>query len=174
MGKSLGRAFFNLPRGPGIAYFPAVSLTWGESIVANFGGSPFQFPTPAFSPLQSERSAEDSKTHTLLVWLDRIRSLYSHPQSQQNLSPQDYLTLVIATSRIFEFLGPNIQSPFVLQQSFLPFFGEKLGLPQKISLEDRNLLSSAASYQNIHLLFLLDLMWTFLFLQVRKVHNYEH
>ena len=163
-GKSLGRAFSNLPRGPGIAYFPAVSLAWGESIVANFGGSPLQFPTPAFSPLQSERSAEDSKTHTLLVWLDSILSLYPHPQSSQNLSPTDYQTLVIATSRIFEFLGPNIQSAFVVEQSFLPFFGKKLGLPEKVSLEDTNLLSYAVTYQNVHLL--LDLMWTFL--EVRK------
>jgi Kip1 ubiquitination-promoting complex protein 1 len=157
----MGRAFTDIPRGPGISYFAAVSLAWGESIVGNFGASPLQFPQPDFSPLQSEKSAEDSKAHLLLAWLDQILRLYPNPESSsQALSPGDYQTLLVSMSRIFEFLGPNIQSAFVVEQSFLPYFGKKLGLPEKITLHDDNLLSLPVSNHNVHLL--LDLMWTFL------------
>ena len=43
-GHSLGVAFDNVQYGPGLAYFPAASLSYGESCQMNFGGAPFKYP----------------------------------------------------------------------------------------------------------------------------------
>ena len=43
-GKSLGVAFDNVKTGPSYAYFPAVSLSPGDIVQANFGIVPFQYP----------------------------------------------------------------------------------------------------------------------------------
>ncbi len=37
-------AFDNVQYGPGLAYFPAASLSYGESCQMNFGGTPFKYP----------------------------------------------------------------------------------------------------------------------------------
>lgn len=43
-GHSLGMAFDNVQYGPGFAYFPAASLSYGESCQMNFGAAPFKYP----------------------------------------------------------------------------------------------------------------------------------
>jgi Kip1 ubiquitination-promoting complex protein 1 len=43
-GKSLGVAFDNVRvHGPGLAYFPALSLSYVEVVMLNFGGLPFRY-----------------------------------------------------------------------------------------------------------------------------------
>ena len=39
----MGAAFENICLGPGVAYFPAVSLSQGESVRLNFGSTPFMY-----------------------------------------------------------------------------------------------------------------------------------
>lgn len=41
---SLGIAFENFSRGPGMAYFPAISLSFKESVAFNFGSRPLRYP----------------------------------------------------------------------------------------------------------------------------------
>lgn len=41
---SLGTAFENLSRGLGMAYFPAISLSFKESVAFNFGSRPLRYP----------------------------------------------------------------------------------------------------------------------------------
>ena len=43
-GHFLGVAFDNVQYGPGLAYFPAASLSYGESCHMNFGSAPFKYP----------------------------------------------------------------------------------------------------------------------------------
>ena len=43
-GHFLGVAFDNVQYGPGLAYFPAASLSYGESCQMNFGADPFKYP----------------------------------------------------------------------------------------------------------------------------------
>ncbi len=47
--KPLGIAFRNVPKGPNIAYFPAISLQKGERAIFNFGQRPLQCK-PTFVP----------------------------------------------------------------------------------------------------------------------------
>ncbi len=54
-GESLGVAFNNVKHGEngvGIAYFPALSLSFGEKCYLNFGSRPFEYPVDNFLPLQ--------------------------------------------------------------------------------------------------------------------------
>ena len=41
---SLGTAFENLSRGLGMAYFPAISLSFKEAVAFNFGSRPLRYP----------------------------------------------------------------------------------------------------------------------------------
>ena len=41
---NMGVAYTDVPRGAGIAYFPAVSLSYCESCHLNFGATPFLYP----------------------------------------------------------------------------------------------------------------------------------
>uniref|UniRef100_A0AAY4AXJ6 SPRY domain-containing protein n=1 Tax=Denticeps clupeoides TaxID=299321 RepID=A0AAY4AXJ6_9TELE len=43
-GQSLGTAFSNIKMGPGIAFFPAISLSFKESVAFNFGSRPLRYP----------------------------------------------------------------------------------------------------------------------------------
>ena len=43
-GVNMGVAYTDVPRGAGIAYFPAVSLSYCESCQLNFGATPFMYP----------------------------------------------------------------------------------------------------------------------------------
>lgn len=43
-GISLGTAFDNITRGVGMAYFPAISLSFKESVAFNFGSRPLRYP----------------------------------------------------------------------------------------------------------------------------------
>ncbi|XP_015423767.1 PREDICTED: E3 ubiquitin-protein ligase RNF123 [Myotis davidii] len=56
-GMSLGTAFENLSRGPGMAYFPAISLSFKESVAFNFGSRPLRYPFPRRRGLLGSRGA---------------------------------------------------------------------------------------------------------------------
>lgn len=51
-GVDMGVAFRSvLTFEPHLAYFPAVSLSQGESCSINLGATPLRYPTPGFRPL---------------------------------------------------------------------------------------------------------------------------
>lgn len=58
-GVDMGVAFNKVRCGenaPGIAYFPAVSISYGEKCSLNFGSRPFQYPLEGYAPLQQQLS----------------------------------------------------------------------------------------------------------------------
>ena len=52
-GLPLGTAFRPIPS---VAYFPAISLSFGEALLVNFGATPLRFPVAGFRPLQAPPS----------------------------------------------------------------------------------------------------------------------
>uniref|UniRef100_A0A8C8A1U4 Ring finger protein 123 n=1 Tax=Oryzias sinensis TaxID=183150 RepID=A0A8C8A1U4_9TELE len=64
-GQSLGTAFTNIKMGPGIAYFPAISLSFKESVAFNFG---------SYLPLQDPPTADLTKAHKLLGFIKNVLS----------------------------------------------------------------------------------------------------
>lgn len=71
-GRPLGLAFADVPVGPGIAYFPAFSLSLSETVRLNFGALPFLHPIPGYSPLQAAPTADNSVASRLVVVLERV------------------------------------------------------------------------------------------------------
>ncbi|XP_031562489.1 E3 ubiquitin-protein ligase RNF123-like isoform X2 [Actinia tenebrosa] len=121
-GKSLGVAFDNVRYGPGVAYFPAVSLSYGESCQLNFGAYPFKFPMEGFKPLQDPPTAIVSKATELMNCLDR---LLPSPDRVACLPPSlhgrsDTLSF-LTTAHVFEKLGPLLTKGFVVEKVLLPF-----------------------------------------------------
>lgn len=51
-GVSMGVAFGDLPAGADVAFFPAVSLSAGESVRFNFGAQPLRFPLEGYQVSQ--------------------------------------------------------------------------------------------------------------------------
>ncbi|KAB7500764.1 E3 ubiquitin-protein ligase, partial [Armadillidium nasatum] len=71
-GRSMGIAFKNIPTGPGIAYFPAFSLAMDESLVVNFGGTPFCYPIHGFRSLQAPPEPQLHVAKMCFKWLDKL------------------------------------------------------------------------------------------------------
>lgn len=67
-GVSLGVAFASVrrpPVAPGLAYFPAISLSHGERCEINFGARPMAFPVPGIVPTLSAEIQSGSLEHSL-------------------------------------------------------------------------------------------------------------
>ncbi|XP_074814488.1 E3 ubiquitin-protein ligase RNF123 isoform X2 [Natator depressus] len=71
-GVSLGTAFDNITRGAGMAYFPAISLSFKESVAFNFGSRPLRYPVEGYRPLQDPPSVDLVKAHKLLGYLKNV------------------------------------------------------------------------------------------------------
>lgn len=75
-GESMGVAFTNVIQGPGHAYFPAVSLSYTERCMFNFGGHPFRYRGKGYAPLQQQPpEADGGKAEYLVNALGRILSV---------------------------------------------------------------------------------------------------
>lgn len=55
-------AFDNVQYGPGLAYFPAASLSYGESCHMNFGSAPFKYPFDKQRKKKQEKEKKKVKT----------------------------------------------------------------------------------------------------------------
>lgn len=67
-------AFSRVPRGQGIAYFPALSLSSGECVRANFGGTPLLYPFTelGYRPVELPPHRETALAGKLCEYLERI------------------------------------------------------------------------------------------------------
>lgn len=81
-GVSLGVAFHGIRKmGPGLGYYPAISLSQGERCGLNFGGRPFKYPVEGFLPLQAPPKINSLVTH-LLCCLSRLLAMQSMERSE--------------------------------------------------------------------------------------------
>lgn len=83
-GESMGSAFTEIEKGPGLALFPAISLAFNEEIRANFGGSPFRYPINHYKPLQMKPIADLEKSELLLGFIMNMSGLMSRPKHRKN------------------------------------------------------------------------------------------
>lgn len=88
-GISLGIAFDDVSRGPGIALFPAASLAFDDTLTANFGGSPFRHPVDGYHPLQMCPAVKLEKAEFLLTNLVNIARVISTNRPQKLRSNKD-------------------------------------------------------------------------------------
>jgi Kip1 ubiquitination-promoting complex protein 1 len=74
----MGRAFDSIHIGPGMAYFPTVSLGFKENLVANFGSAPMRYPVSGFEPIQEAPYHDLAKAEKLVLWLSQLLGLFEH------------------------------------------------------------------------------------------------
>lgn len=118
-GVSLGVAFDDVRRGPGIALFPAMSLAFDESIMTNFGGAPFRHPIESYKPVQSYPRHKLDKADFLLNHLVNVARVISTTRPQRMRSNKDAsaeATYVILSTLLLEELSPILCDDYVIEE----------------------------------------------------------
>ncbi|XP_055716688.1 E3 ubiquitin-protein ligase RNF123 [Phlebotomus papatasi] len=121
-GVSLGEAFSDIERGPGLALFPAVSLSYNDSLTANFGGSPFRHPIPGYKPLQLPPKLLLQQADYLLQYLANLSRLISRskkPQDQEKNSTDSVFMVVAAI--LVEELAPLLTNSYVVEDKLFSY-----------------------------------------------------
>lgn len=130
-GVSLGEAFNDVERGPGVALFPAVSLAFNDSVTANFGSSPFRHPVTNYKPLQQKPKIELVQANYLVQYLVNLAGLIAQKQQQKEDSVQqleneddgdsiESLQMLVAAILI-DRLTPLLKNPYVIEDKLFSF-----------------------------------------------------
>lgn len=125
-GIGLGEAFTDIERGPGIALFPAVSLAVNETIVANFGGSPFRHRIAGFSPLQEKPVAFLTQADFLLQNLVNLSRLMSSSRTAthakgESKHPSNTAIYMVIANLLIEKLTPMLLNSYVMEDKLLTY-----------------------------------------------------
>lgn len=125
-GVALGEAFSNIERGPGVALFPAVSLAVNETIVGNFGGSPFRHPVPGYNPLQEKPDVFLAQAEFLLQNLVNLSRLMSSTkataQSKTEIrQPSNTAIYMIIANLLIEKIAPMLLNSYVMEEKVLSY-----------------------------------------------------
>nr|XP_033482482.1 E3 ubiquitin-protein ligase RNF123 [Epinephelus lanceolatus] len=127
-GQSLGTAFTNIKMGPGVAYFPAISLSFKESVAFNFGSRPLRYPVDGYLPLQNPPTADLLKAHKLLGYMKNVLSTTIDTQ-EERLVEKDYAvwrlhgepTVLITLAHIFNHFAPLMCKVYLVEDVLMDF-----------------------------------------------------
>lgn len=118
-GVSLGVAFNDVARGPGIALFPAASLAFDESFTANFGGSAFRHPVDGYNPLQMRPIVKIEKAEFILKHLVNIARVISTNRPHKIRSNKDVstdTTHALLASILINEIAPILCNNYVIEE----------------------------------------------------------
>ncbi|XP_059679226.1 E3 ubiquitin-protein ligase RNF123 [Gavia stellata] len=162
-GISLGTAFDNITRGAGMAYFPAISLSFKESVAFNFGSRPLRYPVEGYRPLQDPPIADLVKARKLLGYLKNVihigidvteGKLVEKDTSMWQLQGEP--TVLITLAHIFNYFSPFMCKVYLVEDVLMTFLLSIL--EQGGAVEAHPLIQQ-----------LLDLMW--LLMEEYEVHE---
>ena len=117
-GEFLGIAFEKVPKGPNVVFFPALTLTRGESCLLNFGQLPFKYEYKHYrafdTPLTKINGIDSVISDLLKLWKNNILPLLFTKKigEYQNL---------LLSYEIFGFISQHITDSYVFHQIILPF-----------------------------------------------------
>uniref|UniRef100_A0A669EYX7 RING-type E3 ubiquitin transferase n=1 Tax=Oreochromis niloticus TaxID=8128 RepID=A0A669EYX7_ORENI len=122
-GQSLGTAFTNIKMGPGIAYFPAISLSFKESVAFNFGSRPLRYPSQLINP----PAADLMKAHKLLGYIKNVLS--TAIDTQEGLVEKDCAvwrlhgepTVLVTLAHIFNHFAPLMCKVYLVEDVLMNF-----------------------------------------------------
>ncbi|XP_019403035.1 PREDICTED: E3 ubiquitin-protein ligase RNF123 isoform X3 [Crocodylus porosus] len=162
-GASLGTAFDNITRGAGMAYFPAISLSFKESVAFNFGSRPLRYPVESYRPLQDPPCADLVKAHKLLGYLKNVIR-FGIDVAEGKLVEKDISTwqlqgeptVLITLAHIFNHFAPLMCKVYLVEDVLMNFLLSIL--EQGGAVEAHPLIQQ-----------LLDLMW--LLMEEYEVHE---
>uniref|UniRef100_A0A8B9JWK6 E3 ubiquitin-protein ligase RNF123 n=1 Tax=Astyanax mexicanus TaxID=7994 RepID=A0A8B9JWK6_ASTMX len=116
-GQSLGTAFSNIKMGPGVAYFPAISLSFKESVAFNFGSRPLRYPfILTFHFIADPPTADLNKANRLLGYIKTVLSTSIDTQVHLIHLETDSETEVL--SSFFHYFRNNCINSFSVFQDF--------------------------------------------------------
>uniref|UniRef100_A0A674HV92 E3 ubiquitin-protein ligase RNF123 n=1 Tax=Taeniopygia guttata TaxID=59729 RepID=A0A674HV92_TAEGU len=127
-GISLGTAFDNITRGAGMAYFPAISLSFKESVAFNFGSRPLRYPVEGYRPLQDPPVADLVKARKLLGYLKNVihigidvteGKLVEKDTSMWQLQGEP--TVLITLAHIFNYFSPLMCKVYLVEDVLMTF-----------------------------------------------------
>ncbi|XP_059399028.1 E3 ubiquitin-protein ligase RNF123-like [Carassius carassius] len=127
-GQSLGVAFSNIKTGPGVAYFPAISLSFKESVAFNFGSRPHRYPVEGYLPLQSPPTTDLIKANRLLGYLKTVLSTSIDTQEEKLVEResgtwqiQGEPTILVTLAHIFNHFAPLMCKVFLVEDVLMNF-----------------------------------------------------
>lgn len=129
-GRSLGVAFSKLEKGPGITYFPAVSLGYNQSLQANFGNMPFRYPVEGFMPLMARPIADLQKSEVLLNYLTNLSGVVARYNiSKEKRNKDDRFSTkktvyIIFCSLLIDKLSQSLFNTYIIVDKLLPCIEE--------------------------------------------------
>jgi SPRY domain len=112
---------------PGLAYFPAVSLSLGERCEPNFGGRPFAYPVDGFQALSdAPPAATSAAARFCLSCLRRLVVAVAAGAGAGTAAPPDLDvdTQVLLAASLVQHLGPLLRLEHVVVDAFVPFLSE--------------------------------------------------
>uniref|UniRef100_A0A8C1RXT1 E3 ubiquitin-protein ligase RNF123 n=1 Tax=Cyprinus carpio TaxID=7962 RepID=A0A8C1RXT1_CYPCA len=129
-GQSLGVAFSNIKTGPGVAYFPAISLSFKESVAFNFGSRPLRYPYfyACYLPLQSPPTTDLTKANRLLGYLKTVLSTSIDTQEEKLVERdsgtwqiQGDPTILVTLAHIFNHFAPLMCKVYLVEDVLMNF-----------------------------------------------------
>ncbi|KAM8868482.1 E3 ubiquitin-protein ligase RNF123 isoform 2-T2 [Synchiropus picturatus] len=127
-GQSLGTAFTNIKTGPGFAYFPAISLSFKESVAFNFGSRPLRYPVDGYHPLQNPPAADLLKAHKLLGFIKNVIGTSTDIQDERLMERDCSVwrlhgdpTVLITLAHIFNHFAPLMCKVYLVEDVLMNF-----------------------------------------------------
>ncbi|KAM6981114.1 E3 ubiquitin-protein ligase RNF123 [Aplochiton taeniatus] len=127
-GQSLGTAFSNIKTGLGVAYFPAISLSFKESVAFNFGSRPLRYPVEGYLPLQNPPTSDLLKAHKLLGYIKNVLSTTIDTQEERLVEKESSSwrlagepTLLITLAHIFNHFAPLMCKVYLVEDVLMNF-----------------------------------------------------
>ncbi|XP_051977276.1 E3 ubiquitin-protein ligase RNF123-like [Xyrauchen texanus] len=127
-GQSLGIAFSSIKMGPGVAYFPAISLSFKESVAFNFGSRPLRYPVEGYLPLQSPPSADLIKANRLLGYLKTVLATSIDTQDEKLVEKDSTSwqilgdpTILVTLAHIFKHFAPLMCKVYLVEDVLMNF-----------------------------------------------------
>nr|XP_055073617.1 E3 ubiquitin-protein ligase RNF123 [Misgurnus anguillicaudatus] len=127
-GQSLGVAFSNIKMGPSIAYFPAISLSFKESVAFNFGSRPLRYPVEGYRPLQNPPTSDLIKANRLLGYIKTLLSTTIDTQEEKVVESNSASwqlhgdsTVLMTLAHIFNHFSPLMCKVYLVEDVLMKF-----------------------------------------------------
>uniref|UniRef100_A0A9J8DCW9 E3 ubiquitin-protein ligase RNF123 n=1 Tax=Cyprinus carpio carpio TaxID=630221 RepID=A0A9J8DCW9_CYPCA len=131
-GQSLGVAFSNIKTGPGFAYFPAISLSFKESVAFNFGSRPLRYPSHFYAYTYRfyiiPPTTDLTKANRLLGYLKTVLSTSIDTQEEKLMARdggtwqiQGDPTILVTLAHIFNHFAPLMCKVYLVEDVLMNF-----------------------------------------------------
>uniref|UniRef100_A0A9J7X1D4 E3 ubiquitin-protein ligase RNF123 n=1 Tax=Cyprinus carpio carpio TaxID=630221 RepID=A0A9J7X1D4_CYPCA len=128
-GQSLGVAFSNIKTGPGFAYFPAISLSFKESVAFNFGSRPLRYPSHFYAYTYRfyiiPPTTDLTKANRLLGYLKTVLSTSIDTQLMARdggtWQIQGDPTILVTLAHIFNHFAPLMCKVYLVEDVLMNF-----------------------------------------------------